>query len=99
MYQTGNKILIKRLQAGILVLVFAFLTGFAPVLHSHEFDFDEHHHDCAPCHWSQDNASAEASGDSLSSTLSIQPYLFFYNESYSFLDSLPVLNKSPPAEL
>lgn len=44
---------------GILVLTLCFgvMSGFAPFLHSHDFDLAEVHKDCSPCHWSHSHNS------------------------------------------
>lgn len=34
-----------------LAASFFILTGFSPVLHSHEFDLDDHTQDCYSCSW------------------------------------------------
>ncbi len=96
MTQTNKIIFSKRFQAGIFILVFGFLTGFAPILHNHELDLDETHQDCAPCKWSQEDTSSEISCVSLSYFASIQPFSISHVNSVIFDDSNPVLNKSPP---
>lgn len=99
MAQMRKNIFSKRLQAGFLIIAFAFLTGFAPILHSHDFDFEEAHQDCAPCQWSQDNVGSEFLCVSLSFSPSIQSYFVSCIKSVIYDDSHPVLNKSPPTIL
>jgi hypothetical protein len=96
MIQTDKIIFSKRLQAGFFILVFGFLTGFAPILHNHEFDIEETHQDCSPCKWSQDNVESEILWVSLSFTPSIQSFSNPHADLVTFGSSYPVLNKSPP---
>jgi hypothetical protein len=96
MSQTDKIIFSKRLQAGFFILVFGFLTGFAPILHNHEFDLEETHQDCSPCKWYQDNVESKILWVSLSFSPSIQSFSFSHADSVTFDDSYPVLNKSPP---
>jgi hypothetical protein len=96
MAQTDKIIFSKRFQAGFFILVFGFLTGFSPILHNHEFDLEEAHQDCAPCEWSQDNVESEVLCVSLSFSPLMQSLSNPHADSFTFDDSYPVLNKSPP---
>lgn len=96
MTQTNKTIFSKRLQAGFFILIFGFLTGFAPILHNHELDLEETHQDCSPCKWSQENVGSEVLSVSLSFSPSVQSFFILHVGAVTFEDSYPVLNKSPP---
>ena len=96
MTQTLKHNFTRRVQTLFLVLVFGLLTGFAPVLHSHEFDLEDVHQDCAPCQWSQDNSSLETQNAGLSISVLYRQLTVILPKAVSQNAPLTVFNKSPP---
>ena len=39
--------------ACLLLLSLGVLSGFSPILHSHELDLHDNHEDCLSCEWNQ----------------------------------------------
>ncbi|GJL79836.1 MAG: hypothetical protein NPINA01_28250 [Nitrospinaceae bacterium] len=90
------KSFLPRLGVLLVLLSFGFMTGLAPVLHAHEFDFDVAHDNCAPCHWVQSNQSVETSVNTLAAAPLLQFSIFFPAEFIGQPFTGNVLNRGPP---
>jgi hypothetical protein len=83
---------------GVLLLLFSFgiMSGFSTILHAHELDFSSAHEDCAPCHWSQSNASDETDTTGVETVSVFQSFQLIPAESIDQLFINKLFNRGPP---
>ena len=86
----------SQLMPALLLVSFGVLSGFAPVLHNHDLDFDHDHNDCGACQWSQWSSmlNADAAQGTLSPLLKILRLIHVSEVLPKFLSS--VSSRSPP---
>ena len=82
--------------ACLLVLSLGILSGFSPILHSHELDLHDEHEDCFSCEWNQVSFDQDPGYSILESSAFEQRYQFkSYNSGYLAF-SLPFFGRAPP---
>jgi|GEM_PF-1781232 len=95
-YKIKLKSLLPRLGVLLVLLSFGVMTGFSPVLHAHELDFNASHDDCAPCHWSQSSQSVETATIALTAVPTLQFPIFSPTEPNGQQFEKNILNRGPP---
>lgn len=88
-----------RLTIFSLLFSFGIMTGLAPFLHAHDFDLNEIHKNCSPCHWAKSHSGIENQAAEIPLTSTIQsigfsPFDFFLGSSLRALK-----NRGPPSSL
>lgn len=86
----------KILWTAFLALCFTVMVGFSPILHNHEFDLDEVHQDCSPCHFSHSNAGLIPTLAPLSTDFALVSRVAFYQTSHPQPVSTLHSGRSPP---
>jgi hypothetical protein len=82
-----------------LAVSFFILTGFSPLLHSHEFDLIDHTHDCDSCSWKASSNLIESEPPSQSIIPIIESAIVTEIAISSSRAVTSPSNRSPPASL
>jgi hypothetical protein len=82
-----------------LAVSFFILTGFSPLLHSHEFDLIDHTHDCDSCSWKVSSNLIESQPPSQLIIPIIESAVIIEIITFSSRAVTSPSNRSPPAFL
>ena len=90
------KLCLPKLGVLLLLLSFGVLTGFSPILHAHELDFNSAYDDCATCHWSQSNQTDKTGTPGIETPSLFQSFQLIPAEGIDNLFINKLFNRGPP---